>query len=81
MGGVKAQETEIEYLPGDPISLESIVDESTLVSIATTDMSILYGTDADNQIYAAAINTAMGKVTDAGSDHSTYLFRIEQATD
>ena len=81
MGGVKAQETEIEYLPGDPISLESIVDESTLVSIATTDMSILYGTDADNQIYAAAINTAMGKVTDAGSDHSTYLFRIELATD
>ena len=81
MGGVKAQETEIEYLPGDPISLESIVDESTLVSIATTDMSILYGTDADNQIYAAAINTAMGKVTDAGSDHSTYLFRIEQAAD
>lgn len=81
MGGVKAQETEIEYLPGDPISLESIVSESKLVSIATTDMSILYGTDADNQIYAAAINTAMGKVTDAGSDHSTYLFRIEQATD
>ena len=81
MGGVKAQETEIEYLPGDPISLESIVSESKLVSIGGTDYTILYGTDADNQIYAAAINTAMGKVTDAGSDHSTYLFRIEQATD
>ena len=81
MGGVKAQETEIEYLPGDPISLESIVSESKLVSIGGTDYTILYGTDADNQIYAAAINTAMGKVTDAGSDHSTYLFRIEQAAD
>ena len=46
MGGVKAQETEIEYLPGDPISLESIVSEGKLVSIATTDMAILYGNNA-----------------------------------
>ena len=44
-------------------------------------MSILYGTDTDNQIYAARFNTAMGKVTDAGPDHSTYRFRITEATD
>lgn len=81
MGGVKAQETEIEYLPGDPISLESIVSESKLVSIGGTDYTILYGTHADNQIYAKAIKTAMGEVTAAGSDASTHLFRIEQATD
>lgn len=81
VGGVKAQETEIEYRPGVPISLESIVSEGKLVSIGGTDYTILYGTHADNQIYAAAIHTAMGKVTDAGSASSTYLFRIEQAAD
>ena len=84
MGGVKAQETEIEYLPGDPISLESIVSEGKLVSIAAnisiapiTDMPILYGNNKDNQIYCHAINHA---ISEAGTDGS-YRFRITKATD
>ena len=78
VGGVKAQETEIEYLPGDPISLESIVSKSTLVSIATTDMAILYGkNNEDNQIRCGAINHA---ISEAGTDGS-YRFRITKATD
>ena len=77
MGGVKAQETEIEYLPGDPISLESIVSESTLVSIATTDMAILYGNNKDNQIYCGAINNAISAAGTSGSYH----FKITEATD
>ena len=78
VGGVKAQETEIEYLPGDPISLESIVDESTLVSIATTDMAILYGkNNEDNQIRCGAINHA---ISEAGT-YGSYRFRITKATD
>lgn len=83
-GGVKAQETEIEYLPGDPISLESIVSEGKLVSIAAnisiapiTDMPILYGNNKDNQIYCHAINHA---ISEAGTDGS-YRFRITKATD
>ena len=66
MGGVKAQETEIEYLPGDPISLESIVSEGKLVSIATTDMAILYGNNKDNQIYCGAINHAVSEAGTSG---------------
>ena len=77
MGGVKAQETEIEYLPGDPISLESIVSESKLVSIATTDMAILYGNNKDNQIYCGAINHAISEAGTSGS----YRFKITKATD
>ena len=77
MGGVKAQETEIEYLPGDPISLESIVSGGKLVSIATTDMAILYGNNKDNQIYCGAINHA---ISEAGTDGS-YRFRITEAKD
>ena len=78
MGGVKAQETEIEYLPGDPISLESIVSKSTLVSIATTDMAILYGkNNEDNQIRCGAINNA---ISEAGT-YGSYRFRITEATD
>ena len=84
MGGVKAQETEIEYRPGDPISLESIVSEGKLVSIAAnisiapiTDMPILYGNNKDNQIYCHAINHA---ISEAGTDGS-YRFRITKATD
>ena len=78
MGGVKAQETEIEYLPGDPISLESIVSESKLVSIATTDMAILYGkNNEDNQIRYGAINHA---ISEAGT-YGSYRFRITKATD
>lgn len=78
MGGVKAQETEIEYLPGDPISLESIVSKSTLVSIATTDMAILYGkNNEDNQIRCGAINHA---ISEAGT-YGSYRFRITEATD
>lgn len=72
---------EAEYRAGTPLSLESVVSGNTLVSIGGTDNTILYGTHQDNQIYAAAINTAMGKVTDAGSNSSTYRFRITQATD
>ena len=78
VGGVKAQETEIEYLPGDPISLESIVSKSTLVSIATTDMAILYGkNNEDNQIRCGAINHA---ISEAGT-YGSYRFRITKATD
>lgn len=78
MGGVKAQETEIEYLPGDPISLESIVSKSTLVSIATTDMAILYGkNNEDNQIRCGAINNA---ISEAGT-YGSYRFCITEATD
>lgn len=77
MGGVEAQETEIEYLPGVPISLESIVSESKLVSIASTDMAILYGNNKDNQIYCGAINYAISEAGTSGS----YRFRITEATD
>lgn len=77
MGGVEAQETEIEYLPGVPISLESIVSESKLVSIANTDMAILYGNNKDNQIYCGAINHAISEAGTSGS----YRFRITEATD
>lgn len=72
---------EAEYRAGTPLSLESVVSGNTLVSIGGTDNTILYGTHQDNQIYAEAINTAMEKVTNAGSNSSTYRFRITQATD
>lgn len=77
VGGVKAQETEIEYRPGVPISLESIVSEGKLVSIATTDMAILYGNNKDNQIYCGAINNAISEAGTSGS----YRFKITKATD
>ena len=71
---------EVEYTAGTPLSLESIVTGNTLVSIAGTDETILYGSYVDNQIYSAAINTAMNTVS-ANSNSSTYQFRISVAND
>ena len=85
VGGVKAQETEIEYLPGDPISLESIVSESKLVSIGGTDQTMLYGLVNDgsqwgsNQIKLTSIQVAMNLIS--GDDNTSYQFRITKATD
>jgi len=69
-----------EYTAGEVLSLVTILNEETLVTIGGTDQTILYGTPTDNQIYSAAINTAMGKVSAAGNN-STYRFRIETASD
>ena len=73
------QEKEVRAL-GTALSLESIVSESTLVSIAAGE-SILYGTHADNQIYLKPIAEAMAAVDGRGANESTYRFRIVEATD
>ena len=73
------QEKEVRAL-GTALSLESIVSESTLVSIAAGE-SILYGTHADNQIYLKPIAEAMAAVDGKGANESTYRFRIVEATD
>lgn len=68
---------EYEYISGTQLSFSSVVSDNTLVCIAGTDGTILYGDNTDNQIYAASINTVMGKVKDNG----TYRFRITEADD
>lgn len=74
------QQTVSSYALGSALSLNSVISDNTLVSIATGD-NILYGTHQDNQIYAKTIEEAMGIVDEKGANESTYRFRISQSTD
>ncbi len=68
------------YKLGNALSLSSILSDETLVSISSGG-NILYGTHADNQIYAKPIEEAMSAVKARGADESTYRFRIIESTD
>ena len=74
------QQTVSTYALGSALSLNSIISDKTLVSIATGD-NILYGTHQDNQIYAKTIEEAMGIVDAKGTNESTYRFRVSVSTD
>ena len=76
---VQRQEQTV-YNLGSALSLSSIVSGETLVSISSGG-NIMYGTHADNQIYAKAVKDAMSAVKARGSNESTYRFRISESTD
>jgi len=72
---------------GSALSLSSVVEGNTLVSIASTDGDIIYGAydiasgSTGNQIWRDALDVAMNKVNAAESGKSTYRYKITVATD
>ena len=81
------QQTVTNYNLGSALSLSSVVEGNTMVSIASTDGDILYGAydittgSTGNQIKRATLKDAMGYVNAAESGKSTYRYKITVATD
>ena len=77
------KKTVYTYTQGTALSLASVVSGTTLVSIASTDGNIIYGTHdvTGNQIKIKSLADAMDDVHATQVDKATYRYKITEATD